>query len=398
MMSINCNGGKIIVLGGGSRGIFFIRMLVTKIGREVAAIVDNYVEGHDAIRYRLKEAGINDIPLYCSLEEALEHTSPEEVNILFMMTPEWTHLDLFRKAIGSGFHVFLEKPIATTPEDCKDIYNISITTDKIVQVGFVLRYSPFYQRIKQIVKSGKLGKILVIQMNERMTLQHGTAFKRLWHRLKKYTGGFINEKCCHDIDLMCWMMENQASPCEVFSLGGIGFSCHKNTPLLCAECDLDKCPWRDIGVDSLKNINGTAYFDATSAGIGKCVFHSDADVYDHQTVNIRFADGSHGIFTAVAMSGKHGRDILIHGTDGYLEGSLEEGIIKYTDYWSNETEIVELGDLDPHGGGDYTVVSEFLKCIGSGIKPISTVEDGLRASLIAFAADKSVATGLNVKL
>lgn len=397
-MNTNCENGKIIIAGGGSRGLFFADMLVKRMGREIAAIADNFLEGHEVIKYRLNEFGIGNIPIYESLDEALSNTPREEANTLFMMTPEWTHLELFRKAVSSGCHVFLEKPIATSPEDCKEIFEISKTTDKIVQVGFVLRYSPFYKKIKQIVESGKLGKIVTIQMNERLTLQHGTAFKRMWHRLKKYTGGFMNEKCCHDIDLMCWIMEKQAFPEEVSSFGGIGFSYEKDTPQLCLECNLNKCPWRYKGVDSLKNVNGRDYFDTTSAGMGKCIFHSDSDVYDHQTVNIRFNNGSHGVFTAIAMSGKHGRDIMVHGTDGYLEGALEDGIIKVRNYWSDETETIELGQLDPHGGGDYTTVSEFLQCVKSGIKPISTVEDGVRASMIAFAADKSIETRSNVVL
>lgn len=391
-MDIDCRDKKIIIAGGGSRGLYFVDMLVNKLGREVAAIADNHTEGHEAVRCRLSEFGIPNVPIYGSLDEALEKTPREEADILFIMTPEWTHLELFKKAVSSGCHVFLEKPIATTLEDCKQIYEISGATDRIVQIGFVLRYSPYYQKIKQIVESGRLGKIITIQMNERLALQHGAAFKRLWHRLKEYTGGFLNEKCCHDIDLMCWIMEKQACPVEVSSFAGIGFSYEKDTPVLCSECSLDNCPWRYKGIDSLKSVNGKAYVDSTSSGIGKCVFHSDTDVYDHQTVNILFSDGSQGVFTVIGMSGKPGRDIMIHGTDGYLEGDLGSGAIKIRNYWQDETETIGLGQLGAHGGEDDVIISEFLQCVKQGKKPASTVEDGMRASMIAFAADKSVET------
>lgn len=397
-MDMDSSSKKIIIAGGGSRGLYFVDLLVNKLGREIAAIVDNFAEGHEAIRYRLSEFGVSNTPIYESLDEALEKTPREEADILFIMTPEWTHLEIFKKAVNSGCHVFLEKPIATTLEDCKEIHEISKSTDKIVQVGFVLRCSLFYQKIKQMVESGKMGKIITIQMNERMALQHGTAFKRQWHRLKRYTGGFLNEKCCHDIDIMRWIMEKQAYPVEVSSFAGIGFSNEKDTPILCSECKLDNCPWRYKGVDSLKNVNGKAYVDSTSSGIGRCVFHSDTDVYDHQTVNILFSDGSQGVFTVIAMSGKPGRDILIHGTDGYLEGDLGSGTIKVRNYWHDETETVALGQLGAHGGEDDVIISEFLDCIKNGKKPVSTVEDGMMASMIAFAADKSVEAKSKIKI
>ena len=397
-MYMSYDNKKIIIAGGGSRGLYFVDMLVNNLGWEVAAIADNYIEGYEAIKYRLNEFGVPNVPIYGTLDEALEKTPREVADIVFIMTPEWTHLELFKKAISSGCHVFLEKPIATTPEDCKQIYEISKKTDRIVQVGFVLRYSSFYQNIKKIIDSGKLGKIITIQMNERLALQHGASFKRLWHRLNKYTGGFMNEKCCHDIDLMCWLMEKQAYPVELSSYAGIGFSCDKDTPDLCADCKLDNCPWRFKGIDSLKLVNGKSYTDSTSAGIGKCVFHSDSDVYDHQTINILFSDNSQGVFTVISMSGKVGRDITIHGTDGYLEGSLEDGLLKVRNYWSGETENIGLGHLGAHGGADDFIVSEFLQCIKHGKKPISTVEDGMKASLIAFAADKSVKEKIKIVL
>ena len=385
------NESKIIIVGGGSRGLYFTKMLSKDMNKHIAAIVDTYKEGHQAINYRLLEFGIPGIPIYASLDKAIEEIPRSMSDIMFIMTPEWTHMEIFKKAVGAGFNIFLEKPIATIKEDLLEILKVSRNYEKVVQVGFVLRYSNFYRKIKDVVDTGVLGNIIVLQLNERLDLRHGGVFKRTWHRKKEYTGGIMNEKCSHDIDIICWLKEGQSNPKEVISYGGMHFgTSNKVTPQWCKECNYKNCPWRWKGLSSFKNINGSHYFDATSSGIGRCIFHSDSDVYDHQNVNIIFDDGSQAIFTLITMSGEPGRDITIHGTKGYLTGNLESGKIKISQYWEEKTEIIDLGETDSHGGGDGTVVSEFFTCIDAGKRPLSTIEDGARASLICFAADESI--------
>lgn len=389
---------EIIIIGGGSRGLFFTQILTQQLGRKVAAIADNYEPGHKAIRHRLEEFGTPDTELYSSADELLAAVPRSRANIAFVMTPEWAHLDAFRKAINAGCHVFLEKPLATTKDDVLEIQRLAESTDKVVQVGFVLRYSAFYKKVKEILDSGVLGKIVSIQMNERLALQHGAQFKRTWHRKLKYTGGFINEKCSHDLDLMCWFKEDQAAPKQVYSYGGRHFCPSHETPEFCTDCKLDNCPWRAKGVGSWKVIDGKEYMDSTSSGIGHCVFHSDADITDHQCVQVIFDDGTQGTFTAISMSGDPGRDITIHGTDGYLEGNMEQGRLRVRDYWKAEMENVDLGTTDGHGGGDENIVRGFLESAELGLKPLATVYAGVRASLIAFAADESNAAHSVVQL
>ena len=229
----------------------------------------------------------------------------------------------------------------------------------------------------------------MIQMNERLTLHLGSVFKRSWHRLEKYTGGFMNEKCSHDLDLMCWIKERQSTPVAISSFGGISFDTERETALVCKECDLS-CPWRYRNSRSGKMLNGKPCVDDTYAEIDRCVFHSDSDVCDQQSVSILFKDGTQGVFTTLSMSGIPGRDITVHGTDGCLQGCLETGEIVVHNYWEGTTQNISLGKTDSHGGADRFIVESFLNCITEGIQPISTVEAGVRASTIAFAADQSM--------
>lgn len=387
-------GDGIIIAGGGARGLFFTELLTKDLGRKVSAIAEDNTGGHEVIKMRLKEFGTPDTKICSSIDEALEGIPPSHPPIVFIMTPDWTHLEIFAKAAHLGSHIFLEKPIATTGADVLKLLRIASSTDKTIQVGFVLRYSVFYHKIKEIVDSGVLGKLVMIQMNERLSLIHGAVVCRSWHRKRQYTGGFMNEKCSHDLDLMLWFKEGQAEVSEIFSFGGRHFTPLRETSKQCRSCVLSNCPWRFAGSSTLNTIHGQQFKDASWGELDACVFHSDADIMDHQAVNLRFTDGTQGVFTLATMSGAPGRDIRIFGTDGYLEGNLEKGELLLQNYWKDaKPQKIPLPQTDGHGGGDLAIVAGFLKSVELGEKPLATLEAGARASMVAFAADESVRTG-----
>lgn len=388
----------IVIVGGGSRGLYFTDMLTNRLKRKVAGVVENHIPSHEIAKIRFEEFGTPDTKLFESLDDLAKNIPLSDADTLFVMTPEWTHRSIFEQAVNLGYHIFLEKPIATKKEDVMDILRLSKKTDKTIQVGFVLRSSVFYRQIKEIADSGKIGKIVQIQMRERLGLQHGSHFYRTWHRKTEYTGGFLNEKCSHDLDIMCWIKESQAEPKEVFSYASRHFCPPKDTPEKCDDCSLDKCPWRFKGTSSLKNYNGKHFYDSTNSGLGRCIFHSDMDIYDHQSLILTFHDGTQGAFQLTMMSAEPGRDISIYGTDGCIIGDMENGKLRYQNYWEGEWQEVDLGQLGGHGGGDEGIVSGFLDAVAKGTKPIASVKAGARASLIAFASDESVRTKRTIQI
>lgn len=389
----------VVIVGGGARGLLFTEILEKNLNTKVFAIVENHLPSWPMIQDRLAAGSINQVDLFASFEEMAQKYPPRMVEGLFIMTPEWAHLEIYRKATRAGYNIFLEKPIATTVQDVKEIYEISKTYPGVIQIGFVLRYSIFYKKIREIVESGVLGKLLVLQLNERLTLQHGAKFKRSWHSKKAFTGGFLNEKCSHDLDLIRWFKGDQSSMDKLLSFAGKGFALEKERfqTTYCVDCKIN-CPFRDELNSYPKYYNGKVLLDETSPGIGQCIYINEADIYDYQSVLIHFMDGAQAIFTTISMSGAPGRDIMIHGSDGYLFGELEKGTLQYMNYLEGTLHSVELQQLDAHGGGDVEVVSQFLSCIRDGTKPVASVKDGYLASLLAFKADESVISGSVVDL
>ena len=387
-MSIRKKG--IIIVGGGGRGLYFTQMLTEIFHRKVVAIVEPNPKGHDKIKSLLHKWDTTDTQIFLSIDEALTQIPRSKADIVFVMTPEWTHLNVFSKAAQADCHIFLEKPVATTAADVRKIVRLANNAKTTIQVGFVLRYSNFYHAVKKIINDNEIGQIVMIQMNERLSLKHHSIFCRSWHRKTVYTGGFLNEKCSHDLDVMLWLKGEEHKIDKVSSFAGRHLTPPQKTPSHCRKCEIDECPWRFIGSTSYNEIDGKPVQDDSCGDYDRCVFHSDADIYDHQSVNIQFTDGTQGVFNVVTSTSIPGRDIRIFGTDGCLEGKLEEGHLLVQNYWKDkQPRAIPLQATDGHGGGDEPIVKRFLESIEKQERPLSTITDGARASLLAFAADES---------
>lgn len=388
--------GNGIIIAGTGRGLCVADMFKAD-GGSVSAIVEPNSVIHRQLRERLDGTGLNDTPIFNTIDEALSSVPRTVADKVYVATRDFEHLDFLSKALIARRHVLLEKPLAASREDVIEIMRLANSTNLIIQVGFVLRYSEFYRKVKEITADGLLGTITMIQMSERLDLDHGGgAYRRGWRRKQDQTGGFLNEKSSHDLDLMCWFKEPQAQPLEVFSYGGRHLFPERpaGKPQRCSECDDSDCPFRH-----LERSFGQDYQLYRDENLeGACVYATDADVLNHQSVTVIFEDGTQGVFTLLAYSGDPARDIQIHGTEGFLYGNLVTGELKVKVYRGKKTLDFSRGSGDMHGGGDKNVLSDFIECVRTGKRPDSTVADGARASLLAFAADDSVASGQKVSI
>lgn len=171
----------------------------------------------------------------------------------------------------------------------------------------------------------------------------------------------------------------------------------KDTPETCNQCADAPCPFR-----YQEPPPGNPHYQLAREDLGKCVYRTDADIFNIQSVMLTFGDGTQGILTLIPYTGGEAhRSVTIHGTEGCLRGyqsesrsSLEVAIYRES---GMEFRPVDLTlTEDGHGGGDSFITNDLFDCIEQNRKPEATVYDGLRASLLAFAADESAHTGLPV--
>lgn len=145
----------------------------------------------------LDKIGGEIVPAFDGVTEMLEETKPD---LLFVGSPNSFHLDHIKAGLAAGVRVFTEKPVVISEEETLELAALlkQHGTDRVM-VGLVLRYSQHMVDLRALLK--KLGPVVSLEGNEHIAPYHGAFFMRDWRRLSKLSGGFMLEKCCHDLDI-----------------------------------------------------------------------------------------------------------------------------------------------------------------------------------------------------
>lgn len=351
-----------------------------------------------------------------------------ECDVVINGTMDQIHYETTMKLLASGYHILLEKPITANAEELLDIRRLAKEKGCKVVVCHVLRYTPFYASIKNILDSGELGEIVNLQMNEHVWYGHfvNSYVRGKWRSEKECGSGLLLAKCCHDTDLMCWL-NNATVPTEVSSFGAKAYFTEKNAPVgatkYCYECphngscmfdaykfqiEKDFIPfytWSGINkpLDEI-TIEEKTEFLKTDV-YGQCVFQTDMDIVDRQCVSVNFANGSIGTLNMIGGTSKAGRHLHIICTRGEIVGYIEEN--KYVVRTFDENEIAykervvdfnavnDLGDGDNsvagHYGGDYYIMKDLVRFLNGEKTSSSTtvIDDSVNGHLVCYAAERS---------
>lgn len=407
---------SVIIIGAGNRG--------TNYSRKLDALRDRYkvvavAEPYDGRRNYVKN--MFDLPedmCFTSWQELLDR--PKLADIAIISTMDAEHYAPAMKAISLGYHLLLEKPVAPTPQQCADIAVAAKEKGVEVLVCHVLRYTPFYNRVKEIVMKGMIGDIVSVIGVEAVGNEHQSHsyVRGNWHS-EAETTPMLLAKSCHDLDIIQWLVDK---PClRVSSFGSlthfIPANAPEGAPLRCIDggCPVEAtCPYncKKLYYDDKDN----AWFrKAATRGISKeylptdeevmtalkttdfglCVYHANNDVVDHQVVNMEFEGGVTASFTMNAFN-KGGRYIRLFGTKGELYANMSDTeITVYTfedkkthTYSVNKTEESILGG---HGGGDQGIVAELHDYLSGEYTGYcaANIQVSVQNHMIGFAAEKA---------
>ncbi len=348
---------------------------------------------------------------------------PKLADAVIVATQDKDHSEPAIAFMNKGYDVLLEKPMATTEQECRDIAAAAKRNNVLLAVCHVLRYSPYFRALKKVIDSGVLGKIVNVRHVERIGFWHfAHSYVRGNWRNEAQSSPMIMAKCCHDMDIMRFLIGKRCL--KLSSFGSLSHFTAENAPpeapkgpnARCVECSLatDSCPYsapkfygkmlRDKEFDWPLNIITQ---DFTEAGLakalaegpyGRCVYRCDNDVCDHQVVNMLFEDEIAVDFTATAFTDAEVRHTEIMGTHGELSGDSK--IIKVTDFRTRKTTTTEVAALDitnlgGHLGGDFGIIQDFVRAVRERNPEtiLSGPEISLEAHLMAFAAERSRKTG-----
>jgi predicted dehydrogenase len=321
------------------------------------------------------------VPRYETIEEMLSEARPD---LFFVGSPNIFHLDQIRLGLEAGVRIFTEKPVVVSIEETMALAGLLARhgTDRVM-IGLVLRYSRHAADLRAALAAGALGEVVSLEANEHIGPYHGSFFMRDWRRMVKWSGGFMLEKCCHDIDL--YNMVTASRPVRVASFGGRKSYVPKNAPMSNAENE----------IMHVKPSIWNAVDDA---------FHSDGDIIDFQTAILQYQTGASLAFhTNLNVPDEH-RRFCIMGTHGMAEGDFVRGFLKVTRrdgsvFADHDYTAGDHPATGNHYGADNLMcrdIAAFLRQETDSL-PVGIL-DAMEAGIAALALDEARITGRMIDL
>ena len=336
-------------------------------------------------------------------------------DVLMVSTMDQDHYIPALEAMRKGYDLILEKPMSNRAFEIIQLEKTASEFNRRVIVCHVLRYTSFYKKLKEIIHGGLLGDVVTMNANEGIEPWHfAHSYVRGHWAVMAETSPTIVAKCCHDMDLLTWLLDR---PCEhVSSFGELSFFKKENKHLredypmfdysrylepsnkgwLAQVYDNPESPAEDI-LDWLK---GSKW--------GKDVFSCNNTAIDHQVVGLQFEGGLTATFTMTAFA--EGRNYEVHGTkasmyagDFYKEHVGADIIIK--NHETKKAEKISVVDEnghpvfgDYHRGGDVGFIKDLYGMLTSEEAPPTSITASVHSHIMAFAAEEARKLGMVINI
>ena len=384
---------KLAIIGVGQRGYGYVST-ITKYapGAKITALCDISPERLDEFAVT---AGVDAIPRFYNVDDLLANG---DFNAAIITVPDRFHCEVAVACLKAGKHIMLEKPMALTAADCRTIIATAKAYNRIIQIGFVLRFLPLYRKVREIVSSGELGDILNISASECLGVMHGASYMRRWHRKCENSGSFMLAKCSHDIDILSAIAGSRIT--RVASFG----SCRYFTPDkrkydFCSACPDSSCRFR-FGREMVQ-MTEAEKADPSRNKFDLCVYNDDKDIVDHQITLMEFENGIKCDFTLNLFAPVAKRTIAVFGSNGYLHGdtATREILLTYSDGRPARTVSYAETNASGHGGSDLDFLREFVHGVETGSKPEADLMAGLASTVAGVAIEQARLSGqvVNIK-
>lgn len=392
-----------ITLGAGNRGNVYggyslaypDQLDIIGVAEPIAIRNERYAKKHE----------IKDEHRFKTWEDVFK--VPKFADAVIISTPDNLHYGPCMKALEMGYDILLEKPISPSEKECRDILALAKKTGRIVAVCHVLRYAPYFVKLKELIQSGAIGELVSIQHMEPIMHVHmsHSYVRGNWHNSKETTP-IILAKSCHDLDIIRWMINKPAKKIQAF--GDLKWFKQSNAPEGSTDrctngCKIEgSCPYSAVKIyyrnrtwlhhfdlPEDKNLQGEAIMNyLKNSDYGKCVYRMNNDQPDHYTTNILFGDNVTAAFSMEAFTSYEGRRTRVMGSMGDIVGDMTSFTI--TDFRTGEKKEWKE-TTDGHGGGDWRLVANWIQAISKRDANLltSTIDQSIESHVMGFMAEQS---------
>lgn len=371
------------------------------------------------------------VPAYLPAEfdKMLAEAQPD---VIIVATSDSSHHTYVIKALQHNIEVICEKPLTIDEDKCRAIYLAEQASSANVRVIFNLRYAPHLTKMREIVESGKIGRVVSVDLNWYLDTYHGSSYFNRWNRLREESGGLSITKATHHFDLVRWFIGQNAT--EVFAYGVRNFygPGGVQNPLTkeqigdgrtCLTCDIKhKCKYymRWYRAEFRGNGDGQKIDDHIGANLQytdycprMCIFDPEINIEDTYAAVVKFDGGAFLSYSLNVSMPYEGFRFGINGTEGRLEckefiaplrlpfpAENIEPVITYIPMFGGREQVDVISLDGSHGGSDPLLRDELFigEDLLAPVKRQAALSDGIESVMIGIAIHQASTSGKRISL
>lgn len=334
------------LIGFGAWGQCHANAIAEAEGAELAAI-----SARSETSRQLAESQHAGVSTHADYRELIAR---EDIDVVDIVLPTYLHHEVGNAALTAGKHVLLEKPMALTVDECRELMESAKSKDRVLAIGHEFRLSSQWGKMRELIEAGTIGvpQYVLVELSRRP--YRGGA--EGWRRDIAKVGNWILEEPIHFFDLARWYLGSHGNPMSVF---GVANSIHPDHP----------------------------------------------ELQDNFSAILQWEDGPYAVISQTLAAFEHHQTVKVSGTKGAMwagwSGALDrtdkpDCFLKVFD-----GEEVRNHPLDAQSGEVFELRSEIemmIRCIRTGEEPITKPEDGLWSAAMCLAAQQSVDEGREIDL
>ncbi len=338
-----------------------------------------------------------------------------DVDVVMITTMDHEHYQPAMASMSRDYKILLEKPITPNFEQLRDIVQKANRTESDMLIAHVLRYTPFYRKLKQLLVNGEIGKIRSIKHSENVGYYHFVhSYVRGNWKNETVSAPLFLAKSSHDFDLFTWLLDSNCK--RVYAQGeqqyfisdnhpqGAGKRCfhcqvEHNCPYSARHIYLDKeLPWPQDVIASMPP-RYQRYLGVRFTNLGHCVYLCDNTMPEVLTASLEYENNVQVNFTLTGLSSEMNRLTTIYGDLGEIRADFAKGIITILPFRGKRETIQVDPGKGAHGGGDLGLMEHLRAFIqGECHQDTSTLEQSIESHVTALAAEESRISGEPVYL
>lgn len=350
------------VIGVGAMGREHIENLKYIPGATVTALSDPFPDSVE----RAKALIDGEVKTFSDHRDLLNSNL---VDAVIIATPNYTHVNVLEDALATSLHLFIEKPLCTTVEDCLSVINWSKNRSGLVWMGLEYRYMPPVAELIKIVHNGGVGEVQQVTIREHREPFYPKVGN--WNRFREKTGGTLVEKCCHYFNLMDHIAGE--TPIRVFASGG------QRVNFLDEVYDGKASDMLDSAYVIVE------YKSGKRAMLDLCMFAENT--VDKEYISVTGNQGKIESFLP-SLEVRHGKRASVGNFKEWTYSASKTKDLDIRKVWDESIEYLGF-----HNGASFLEHKKFFKAMVEGGTPEVTLEEGLRSVATGLAAHKSIDEG-----